>query len=85
LNSDQKPLSIKWCGNKALLLQLQNQDIYLCSVEGDYIKIEKDRGDKEKWSYLQEEVDGVRIITRKQNKILRQLPSAYVNIFESFS
>jgi len=25
LNQDQQPLSIKWCGNKALILQFWNQ------------------------------------------------------------
>jgi hypothetical protein len=46
MNPDQQPMAIKWCGNKALALQFWNHDIYLCSVEGDYIKIEKNRGDK---------------------------------------
>ena len=54
MNQDQQPLAVRWCGNKALVLQFWNQELYLCSVEGDYIKIEKGRGDKEKWSYLKE-------------------------------
>lgn len=85
MNPDQQPLAIRWCGNKALVLQFWNQELYLCSVEGDYIRIEKNRGDKEKWSYLKEEVDGLRILSAKENKILRQLPSAYTAIYEPFS
>jgi hypothetical protein len=44
-------------------------------------KIEKDRGEKEKWSLLKEEIDGTRIISRKENKILREIPQAYINVF----
>lgn len=49
------------------------------------MRIEKGREDKDKWSYLKEEVDGTRIITRNENKIIRQIPIAYVHVFESFS
>jgi hypothetical protein len=55
------------------------------STSGDYLKIEKDRSDKEKWSYLKEEIDGTRIISKKDNKIVREIPQAYVKVFESFS
>lgn len=34
------------------------------SVHGDYVRIEKDRGDKNKWSLLKQEIDGARIITK---------------------
>lgn len=39
MNQDQQPLAVKWCGNKALILQFWNQELYLCSVDGEYIKI----------------------------------------------
>jgi hypothetical protein len=52
MNQDLQPLAVRWCGNKALILQFWNQELYLCSVEGDFIKIEKNRGDKEKWSFI---------------------------------
>lgn len=55
------------------------------SVNGDYIRIEKDRGQKDKWSYLKQEVDGTRIISKFDNKIMRQIPASYISIFESFS
>ncbi len=65
LNLDQQPIDIKWCGNRAVIIQFQNQELYLCSTLGDILKIEKDRGEKEKWSLLKEEIDGTRIISRK--------------------
>ena len=65
LNLDQQPIDIKWCGNRAIIIQFQNQELYLCSTLGDILKIEKDRGEKEKWSLLKEEIDGTRIISRK--------------------
>lgn len=65
MNQDLQPLAVRWCGNKALILQFWNQELYLCSVEGDFIKIEKNRGDKEKWSFIKEEVDGARILSAK--------------------
>lgn len=34
------------------------------SVYGDYVRIEKDRGEKNKWSYLKQEIDGTRIISK---------------------
>lgn len=34
------------------------------SVNGDYVRIEKDRGDKNKWSYIRQEIDGTRIIAK---------------------
>ncbi len=54
LNLDQQPIDIKWCGNRAVIIQFQNQELYLCSTLGDRLKIEKDRGEKEKWSLLKE-------------------------------
>lgn len=55
------------------------------SIDGDYSRIEKERGEKNKWSYLKQEVDGLRIISKQENKIMRQIPQAYISIFESFS
>lgn len=52
INLDQQPIDIKWCGNRAVVIQFQNHELYLCSILGDMIKIEKDRGEKEKWSLL---------------------------------
>ena len=40
---------------------------------------------KNKWTFLKQEIDGVRIITKIENKIMRQIPKAYINIFEAFS
>ena len=87
LNLDQQPIDIRWVGNRAVLIQFQNQELYLCSTLGknDVIKIEKERGEKEKWSFIKDETDGCRILTRKDNKIMRELPLAFVNVFESFS
>jgi hypothetical protein len=85
LNLDQQPVDIRWCGTRAVIIQFQNQELYLCSTLGNLVKIEKDRGEKEKWSYLKDEVDGCRIITKKSNKIIREIPMAYVCVFESFS
>lgn len=50
-------------------------------VHGDYLRIEKDRPEKGKWSYLKQETDGTRIITKSENKIMRQIPSSYISIF----
>lgn len=55
------------------------------SINGDYVRIEKDRGDKNKWSYIRQEIDGTRIIAKTENKILRQIPASYISIFEAFS
>jgi vacuolar protein sorting-associated protein 16 len=85
LNLDQQPLDIRWCGNRAIIIQFQNQELYLCSTMGSMAKIEKERGEKEKWSYLKDESDGCRILTRKDNKILREIPMAFISVFESFS
>lgn len=54
-------------------------------VHGDYVRVEKDRGEKNKWSYLKQEIDGTRIISKTENKIMRQIPSSYISIFEAFS
>ena len=35
------------------------------SIDGDYSRIEKDRSEKNKWTYLKQEMDGVRIITKQ--------------------
>ena len=43
LNKNLSPVAIKWCGNKAVLIQFQNQDLYMYSVFGDYVRVEKDR------------------------------------------
>lgn len=64
VNSSNSPIKISWVGNKAVLIQFFNQDLYMYSVYGDYVKIEKDRGDKNKWSYLKQEIDGTRIISK---------------------
>lgn len=85
INLSQQPQEIAWCGNRAVVLQLQNQELYLISTGGDIIRIDANRGEKEKWSLLKEEIDGVRIITRKENKILRELPPAYTSVFQTFS
>lgn len=85
MNVNRSPVSIKWCGNKSVVIQFQNNDLYMYSIDGDYSRIEKDRSEKNKWSYLKQEVDGLRIITKQDNKIMRQIPQAYISIFESFS
>ena len=64
LDANNSLVSISWCGNKAVILQFKNQDLYMYSVHGDYVRIEKDRGDKNKWSLLKQEIDGARIITK---------------------
>ena len=79
------PKAIKWCGNKAVIVQFMNEDLYMYSLFGDFVRIEKDRGEKNKWSYLKQEIDGTRIISRYENKILRQIPASYISIFEAFS
>lgn len=61
---NNSPVSICWCGNKAVVIQFQNNDLYLYSVHGDYVRVEKDRPEKAKWSYLKQEVDGCRIISK---------------------
>ena len=33
------PLSIKWCGNKAVIIQFWNQELYMYSINGDYVRI----------------------------------------------
>lgn len=55
--------------------------MYLVSTGGDFVRIEKDRGEKEKWSLLKEEIDGTRILSRKDNKIMREMPPAYVSVY----
>ena len=85
MNTSGSPISIKWCGNKSVVIQFQNQDLYMYSIDGDYSRIEKDRGEKNKWNYLKQEVDGLRILSKQENKIMRQIPQAYISIFESFS
>lgn len=65
LNINGSPLSIKWCGNKSIVIQFFNHDIYMYSIDGDYSRIEKDRSEKNKWTYLKQEMDGVRIITKQ--------------------
>ncbi len=85
INLNQQPLELAWCGNRAVVLQLQNQELYLISTGGDIIRIDANRGEKEKWSLLKEEIDGTRILTRKENKILRELPHAYTSVYQSFS
>lgn len=85
MDANNFPIAISWCGNKAVLLQFQNQDLYLYSVHGNCVKVEKDRTEKNKWSYLKQEIDGVRIISKTENKILRQIPASYISIFEAFS
>jgi hypothetical protein len=85
INLDQQPIDIKWCGNRAVIIQFQNQELYLCSTSGEVIMIEKDRGEKERWSLLKEEIDGTRILSKKENKIFRELPPAYISVFEAFS
>jgi hypothetical protein len=57
----------------------------MCSTSGNIVKIERDRGEKEKWSFLKDEIDGCRVLTRKDNKILREIPLAYTCVFRSFS
>ena len=84
LNLSQQPKGIKWCGNHAITLQLWNEELYLLSLQGDVLRIEKDRGEKEKWSVIREELDGSRIISRRENKILREVPRAYQKVFEPF-
>lgn len=84
LNLNQQPIDVRWCGNRAVVLQFQNQELYLCSTV-NLVKIEKERGEKEKWSSLKDEIDGCRIISKKENKILREIPTAYISVFESFS
>lgn len=32
MNQDQQPVAVRWCGNKALVLQFWNQELYLCSI-----------------------------------------------------
>jgi hypothetical protein len=49
------------------------------SIDGDYAKIEKDRA--KKWCFLKQEIDGLRILNSLENKIMRQIPAAYVSIF----
>ena len=81
INLDQHPIDIRWCGTRAVVVQFQNQELYLCSTLGELVKIEKDRGEKEKWSYLKDEIDGTRIISKKDNKILREIPIPYISVF----
>ncbi len=54
VDSNNSPIAISWCGNKAVIIQFYNQDLYMYSVYGDYVRIEKDRGDKNKWSLLKQ-------------------------------
>lgn len=74
-------MSIKWCGNKAVVVQFFNQELFMYSIDGDCTKIENDRSEKNKWTFLKQEIDGVRIITKTDNKIMRQIPKAYISIF----
>lgn len=39
VDANNSPVSISWCGNKAVLIQLQNQDLYMYSVHGDYVRV----------------------------------------------
>ena len=51
---DLCPKAIKWCGNRAVIIQFNNQDLFLYSIFGDYQMIERERGDKNKWSFLRQ-------------------------------
>ena len=66
LNEKGQPLAIKWCGNKAVIIHFANNDLYMYSVsDGDSVKIEKDRPEKERWIFLSEEMDGTRVISKR--------------------
>ena len=43
---NQQPIDIRWCGTRAIVIQFQNQELYMCSTAGSIVKIEKERGEK---------------------------------------
>jgi hypothetical protein len=43
VDRNNSPVNISWCGNKAVVIQFSNQDLYMYSVYGDYVRVEKDR------------------------------------------
>jgi len=39
VDANNSPISISWCGNKAIVIQFFNQDLYMYSVYGDYVRV----------------------------------------------
>lgn len=39
LDLNQQPVDLRWCGNRAVIIQFQNQELYLCSTLGEVVKI----------------------------------------------
>jgi len=39
VDANNSPVCVSWCGNKAVLIQFKNQDLYMYSVYGDYVRV----------------------------------------------
>jgi|JI61114BRNA_FD_contig_31_1028478_length_396_multi_4_in_0_out_0_1 hypothetical protein len=75
-----------WCGDDAVIIQYQNNTLFMVFLQtGDIDRIDRDRPKGDEFTFLRQESDGVRIQTKERNKILRKIPTAYVNIFEPLS
>jgi hypothetical protein len=82
VNEKNTPLNVCWCGNKAVIIHFLNHELHLYSSYGDSKRIEREKSDQNKWCFLKQEVDGVRIITKSENKIFRQIPASYISVFD---
>lgn len=49
------------------------------------IRMETNRSKEDDFAFLRQEVDGVRMISKDKNRILRKIPKSYENVFGMMS
>ena len=49
------------------------------------MRIDKDRWKNDDFTFMKQEIDGVRLLTKEKNRILRRIPQSYFNIFVPLS
>ncbi|EGR34044.1 hypothetical protein IMG5_026090 [Ichthyophthirius multifiliis] len=76
--SELKDLQLIWCGNDCCVIKFNEGIILVESKDQERIKIND-------FFILSKEIDGIKIITKKQIRFLRKIPECHLNVFNDFS
>lgn len=65
LDKEKRPKAMVWCGDDAVIIQYQNNTLYMVFLlTGDIDRIDRDRQKGDEFTFLRQESDGVRIQTK---------------------
>ncbi|KAL4451003.1 hypothetical protein ABPG74_021325 [Tetrahymena malaccensis] len=77
ITSKESQLQMMWCGDDCCVLQIDQSILMIGPDVTELIEIKED-------FIMSKEVDGIRIVTKKGDKLLRSLPDAFLNVYPEY-